>query len=161
MLSLFHTGPSVQLGRWDPQGPPCRVEAVLLWQEQPGPKLQEPGPLCHHKISLTCKFNKTSFFGTVFSFRGFKGFSIMNFWNINFENCVALQKLLAKIFLWAFVDAIAPYEGKEYVFIFVFSLLKSLFQCPGSVLLILEVMYCNFSMLKECDVDWCSNNLMF
>lgn len=59
MLTMHFTlGPSLQLGRWDPQGPPAWAEAVLLWQEQPGSKLQEPGPLRHHKVRLTCKFAK-------------------------------------------------------------------------------------------------------
>lgn len=56
----FTLGPSLQLGRWDSPGPPARAEAVLLWQEQPGSKLQEPGPLRHHKVCLTCKFANTS-----------------------------------------------------------------------------------------------------
>lgn len=85
---LFHTGPSVQLGRWDPQGPSCRAEAVLLRQEQPGPKLQEPGPLCHHKISLPCKFKKKQktlfyffilFLSQNIFFIYLKGFIIMNY----------------------------------------------------------------------------------
>lgn len=56
----FTLGPSLQLGRWDSPGPPARAEAVLLWPEQPGSKLQEPGPLCHHQVRLTCKFANTS-----------------------------------------------------------------------------------------------------
>lgn len=61
MLTMHFTlGPSLQLGRWDSQGPPAWAEAVLLRQEQPGSKLQEPGPLRHHKICLTCKFGKPS-----------------------------------------------------------------------------------------------------
>lgn len=61
MLTMHFTlGPSLQLGRWDSQGPPAWAEAVLLRQEQPGSKLQEPGPLRHHKICLTGKFEKPS-----------------------------------------------------------------------------------------------------
>lgn len=60
LMMLFTLGPSLQLGRWDSQGPPAWAEAVLLRQEQPGSKLQEPGPLRHHKVCLTCKFAKAS-----------------------------------------------------------------------------------------------------
>lgn len=60
LMMLFTLGPSLQLGRWDSQGPPAWAEAVLLRQEQPGSKLQEPGPLRHHKVRLTCKFAKAS-----------------------------------------------------------------------------------------------------
>lgn len=60
LMMLFTLGPSLQLGRWDSQGPPAWAEAVLLRQEQPGSKLQEPGPLRHHKVRFTCKFAKAS-----------------------------------------------------------------------------------------------------
>lgn len=63
----FTLGPSLQLGRWDSQGPPAWAEAVLLRQEQPGSKLQEPGPLRHHKVCLTCKFAKASLAFFLFS----------------------------------------------------------------------------------------------
>lgn len=67
-------GPSLQLGRWDPQGPPAWPEAVLLWQEQPSSELQEPGPLRHHKVRLTCKFAKAS--PALFFFFLFSGLSV-------------------------------------------------------------------------------------
>lgn len=63
----FTLGPSLQLGRWDSQGPPAWAEAVLLRQEQPGSKLQEPGPLRHHKVCLTCKFANASLAFLLFS----------------------------------------------------------------------------------------------
>lgn len=59
MLTMHFTlGLSLQLGRWDSQRPPAWAEAILLRQEQPSSKLQEPGPFCHHKVCLTCKFAK-------------------------------------------------------------------------------------------------------
>lgn len=70
----FTLGPSLQLGRWDPQGPPGWAEAVLLWPEQPGSKLQEPGPLRHHKVRLACKFAKAS--PALFFFFLFSGLSV-------------------------------------------------------------------------------------
>lgn len=75
MLTMHFTlGPSLQLGRWDPQGPPAWAEAVLFWQEQPGSKLQEPGPLRHHKVRLTCKFAKAT--PALFFFFLFSGLSV-------------------------------------------------------------------------------------
>lgn len=70
----FTLGPSLQLGRWDSQGPPTWAEAVLLWQEQPGSKLQKPGPLRHHKVCLTCEFAKA--LSDLFFFFLFSGLSV-------------------------------------------------------------------------------------
>lgn len=66
---LFTLGPSLQLGRWDSQGPPAWTEAVLLRQEQSGSKLQEPGPLRNHKIRITCKLEKS--FSSLFFFSSY------------------------------------------------------------------------------------------
>lgn len=104
----FTLGPSLQLGRWDSQGPPAWAEAVLLRQEQPGSKLQEPGPLRHHKVCLTCKFANASLAFLLFSGMAvWDPFLILFYFSLVFTNpniFVFLQSVLLIITSsWVFV----------------------------------------------------------